>query len=78
MDKHDVAKCNCFMASKSRLDEPSSFRMYVFLNHTQHGKYICRPLKAVERERMMGFPAGYVTEKGEPVVLVLCFMLVSF
>jgi len=53
-------KCNCLMASMARIDEPTSFRMYVFEKKPKDKKYFGRPLLVVERERLMGYPEGYI------------------
>lgn len=57
-------KCNCLMASMSRIDEPTSFRMYVFERKPKNKKYFGRPLLVVERERLMGYPEGYIEKPG--------------
>jgi len=58
------AKANCLMASTTRIDERTSLRMYVFdkkyANSAQ--SYHGRPMTVLERENLMGFPEGYVTE----------------
>ena len=62
-----IAKANTFMASKSRIDERGSFRMYTFKKEPDETsqKYLGRPLTAEEREKMMGYPPGYVSKTGE-------------
>jgi len=39
--------------------------MYVFQPNKKDGKYYGRPMETVERERMMGFPEGYVENAGK-------------
>lgn len=68
MDEESLAKANCFMASPLRIDERQSLRMYVFDKNaveTEEGgrtvkKYLGRPMTVAEREKIMGFPEGYV------------------
>lgn len=54
------------MASTSRLDERNTLRMYVFqpqwyrTSTSNDWYYFGRPMKASEREVLMGFPKGYM------------------
>ena len=51
------------MASKSRIDERNSLRMYVFKDrNVTTGNYHGRPMTVSEREKLMGYPTGYVEE----------------
>jgi hypothetical protein len=53
------------MASKSRIDEIQTLRMFVFQERDdQNEKYFGRPMLTVEREKLMGFPVGYVEIPG--------------
>lgn len=60
-----LSKAPCFMASSTRIDERNTLRMYVFQPTKKNGKYYGRPMLTVERERMMGYPEGYVEKPGE-------------
>ena len=61
-----AVKANCLMASKTRIDERSSLRMYVFKNAPNFtGNYHGRPMKICEREALMGYRTGYVETPGE-------------
>ena len=68
VDTGTIAKANCLMASTSRIDERNTMRMYVFDKQgrvTKEGKkkmkkYVGRPMTVMEREKLMGFPVGYV------------------
>mmetsp|Transcript_35563 Transcript_35563/g.82595 ORF Transcript_35563/g.82595 Transcript_35563/m.82595 type:complete len:540 (-) Transcript_35563:514-2133(-) len=72
VDAESCAKAQCFMASKTRIDERSSLRMYVFHQSPNKKKqknkkilqYRGRPMTIVERERMMGYPEGYIEKPG--------------
>ena len=60
-ERQTITKCNCFMASKARIDELNSLRMYVFRDQNQDGTHwFGRPITAAERELMMGYPKGYI------------------
>lgn len=65
------AKANCFMASKGRIDNDEGGRMHIFREYTSNMegssilKFIRRTFTTVERERLMGFPEGYVEEPGK-------------
>mmetsp|Transcript_10420 Transcript_10420/g.15921 ORF Transcript_10420/g.15921 Transcript_10420/m.15921 type:complete len:775 (-) Transcript_10420:120-2444(-) len=54
------AKCNCFMSSKSKIDDNQTVRMYVFQKNPKDKKFYGRPFTVLERERLMGYPEGYV------------------
>ena len=60
-------KAQCLMASKTRIDERSTLRMYVFEKEKNPttGNYHGRPMKVCEREALMGYSKGYVEEPGE-------------
>jgi len=56
------AKTNTFMASKSKIDNR---QMYVWNQKMSKDKKYCgRPMTALERERMIGYPDGYVSNAG--------------
>ena len=56
------------MASTSRIDEIQTLRMFVFQDRDEEtNKYYGRPLLTVEREKLMGFPVGYVEIPGKAV-----------
>lgn len=63
LDPEVTAKAQCLMASKSRIDEFQTLRMFVFRkqNDVTH-KYHGRPMLIVEREKLMGYPVGYIEE----------------
>ena len=64
-DPDSFAKCNCIMASRTRIDDVNTLRMYVFKNQPpKEDKYEGRPLTVVERERLMGYFEGYVEQPG--------------
>ena len=50
-------KANTFMASSSRIDDE---RMYK-IRPTGGGRYECAYYSTLERERMLGYPEGYVS-----------------
>jgi hypothetical protein len=55
------------MASKTRIDERSTLRMYVFEKEKNPttGNYHGRPMQVFEREALMGYSKGYVEKPGE-------------
>lgn len=69
IDPKALAKVNCLMASSSRVDDVNSFRMYVFKEQKKKSLgedlFLGRPLTVAERERLMGFPEGYVEVPGK-------------
>jgi site-specific DNA-cytosine methylase len=65
VDPEVTAKAQCFMACSSRIDERATLRMYVFKDKTdQLGRYHGRPMTVTEREKIMGYPVGYVERPG--------------
>jgi hypothetical protein len=68
-------KAPCMMASAGRIDDRTTMRMYVF-DEKKHkcpieegskvmeNRYLGRPMKVNERERLMGYPEGYVERPG--------------
>ena len=69
-EEKTVCKAQYLMASRSRIDEHATLRMFVFHNKPEKrkkfkGKRYCgRPMTVQEREKMMGYPVGYVEEPG--------------
>jgi hypothetical protein len=60
-----LEQAQCLMASKTRIDEFQSLRMFVFQERDEKKKaYFGRPMLTVEREKLMGFPVGYVEIPG--------------
>ena len=58
------------MASTSRIDEIQTLRMFVFQDRDEEtNKYYGRPMLTVEREKLMGFPVGYVEIPGKTLSL---------
>ncbi len=62
-------KANTFMASKARLkdDRMCVFKRYEDGNHRnmKGREYLTRAFNVTERERMMGYPEGYVSRPGQ-------------
>lgn len=52
-----VDKANTFMASKSRINDDRMMRV-----RPEGSKYVADKFSVLERERMLGFPDGYVSE----------------
>ena len=62
------------MASKSRIDETESLRMFVFKDKDEsNGKYAGRPMLVSEREKSMGFPLGYIKKPGVSTSQTIAF-----
>jgi site-specific DNA-cytosine methylase len=62
VDPDTIAHCNTFMASLSRIDDE---RMDIFKKQQQpDGKvrFVKRKINVSEREKMMGYPVGYVSD----------------
>jgi hypothetical protein len=57
------------MASKSRIDEFQTLRMFVFKKERygkrKKRKYYGRPMRIIEREKLMGYPVGYIQKPGK-------------
>ena len=56
------------MASKTRIDEFDTLRMFVFKKkrfRKKKRKYYGRPMHIIEREKLMGYYVGYVEKPGE-------------
>jgi hypothetical protein len=58
MDKNMVVKASCLMGSKTRINDK---RMYIVDTSKKKGKkYPCRLYRMDEREKLMGYPIGYI------------------
>ena len=58
------------MASHSRIDELATLRMFVFkerrsVKKKYKKKYYGRPMEIIEREKLLGYPVGYIEVPGE-------------
>ncbi len=68
-------KAHTFMASKGRLEDT---RMQIFKVHpNKKGRYLMRCYNVAERERIMGYPEGYVSEPGKFATMARLFCMVS-
>lgn len=66
------------MASTSRIDEIQTLRMFVFQDRDEESnKYYGRPMLTVEREKLMGFPVGYVEIPGKALSVTLAVRCVA-
>jgi sulfur relay (sulfurtransferase) complex TusBCD TusD component (DsrE family) len=60
-----LTKTNCFMAHKSRIDDDRMTVAKKVLNEDNEWfETVARPINALERELIMGFPRGYVKKAG--------------
>ena len=68
-DETGLIKALTFMASKSRLDD----KRMVKVKRREDGKFEVGHFSALDRERMLGFPEGYVSGAGMSSCLSLLF-----
>ena len=60
----------CFMTSDSDIDDLTNLRMFVFkercsLEEKSKNGYYGRPMEIIEREKLLGYPVGYIELPGE-------------
>lgn len=60
-------KANTFMASQGRLDDARMLKV----KEVDGNDYVAGTFSVLERERMLGYPEGYVENAGEKVLLAL-------